>query len=135
MNKVFFFSVFLLLSGTASLSAQSNEEEQVKRFLQGRINEIFHRWDDEWSVDKYIDETAVISYFKESDYSTNTIIAHGTFTVKRTLIFSSNLNVKFTCKIRANSDGSTTLVNLCYQDSSVDQKDCCEPSKWGLHRL
>ena len=96
--------------------------------------DIFNRWDDEWSADKYIDETAGISYFEES--SSNTIIAHGTFTVKRSAWFvTSKLNVKFTCKIRLNSSGSATIVNVCYQDSSVDMKDCCEPSKWGLDSL
>lgn len=125
----------LFLLGTQFLSAQSDKEDALKRLLQGRINEIFHRWDDEWSADKYLDETAVISYFEESTYSNNTIVAHGTFTVKRTMIFTSKLNVKFTCKIRVNSNGTSQIVNVCYQDSSVDQKDCCEPSRWGLDRL
>lgn len=135
MKKILIFSFFNLLFGSTFLSAQSNEEV-LKRVLQGRINEVFHRWDDEWSADRYLDETAVISYFEESTYSSNSLIAHGTFSVKRSLaIFTSTVNVKFTCKVRVGSDGSIVMSNLCYQDGSVDQKDCCEPSRWGLDRL
>lgn len=132
MKKLIITAIFLL--GTTLIFSQS-DEEMLKRVLQGRINDIFKRWDDNWSADKYIGETALISYFEESTYSDDMIVAHGTFTVNRTVIFTTKLNVKFTCNLKANSDGSMTISNLCYKDSSVDMEDCCDPSDWGLGRL
>lgn len=110
------------------------QDTKLKQVLLTKVNSIFNRWDDEWSADKYIDESAGISYFQEN--TSDTFIANGTFTVKRTAWFvTSKLNVKFTCKVRLNSNGSATIVNVCYQDTSIDMRDCCEPSKWGLDSL
>lgn len=133
--KLFTFFLFFafILSSQTILSGQ-NAEQALKQVLQSRTNDIFNRWDDQWSADQYIDESATISYFEESTYSKNTLIAHGTFTVKRTLFFTTRLNVKFTCKVSINSSGGT-IVNVCYDDSSSDMKDCCDPAKWKLDSL
>jgi len=133
MKNLFF--LLLLTALSFNLSAQSSAENMLKRVLHGRVNEIFLRWDDSWSVDRYIDESATISYFEESSYSANTLIAHGSFTVNRTIVFTSKVNVKFTCKVRVNANGSTKIINVCYQDGSASQTDCVDPSKWGLDEL
>jgi len=120
-------AILALLFSVHSVFSQ-DAEATLKRVLQGRINDIFHKWDDQWSWDTYLDETAYISILQESDYSTDRIIAEGTFTVRR---LGAKVNVKFTAKIKVTSS-SLIITSLCYDDSSASDKDCCEPSKWSL---
>jgi hypothetical protein len=122
----FFFSLFFLFISQSAFSQDA--EVMMKRILQGRINDIFHKWDDQWSWDTYIDESAYITTLKESEYSNDRLVAEGTFTVKR---FGSKVKVKFTAKVKATST-SLIITNLCYDDTSASDKDCCEPSKWNL---
>lgn len=127
MKKIFILSFFFLACNF--LMSQSSNEEFLKRMLQGRINDIFHKWDDEWSWDTYLDETAVINAFEESTYSNDKIVAIGTFTVKRKYI--GRVVVKFNAKVKV-EPGKLTITSLCYDDTSANDKGCCEPSKWSL---
>ena len=120
--------LFLALVFATQTAFSQDSETLVKRILQGRINDIFHKWDDQWSWDKYVDESAYISSIEESSYSPDKIVASGTFTVKR---FGARVKVGFTAKIKV-SDSALTITNLCYQDNSANDTDCCEPSRWSL---
>jgi hypothetical protein len=127
MKKCTFFALLFFASNL--LFSQSSNEDLLKRTLQGRINDVFHKWDDEWSWDTYLDETAIITAFEESTYSNDKIVASGTFKVKRS--YMGTVVVKFTAKVRVEV-GKLTITNLCYEDASVSGRACCEPSKWSL---
>ncbi len=128
MKKLFFLGNFIFLLSLSFIDANAQGEAELKRVLQGPINEIFHRWDDEWSVDKYIDESASISYFEDSEYSNNQVFAIGSFTVKRWI---GRVNVRFKAKINITNSG-LEIKQLCYEDSSVEDTDCTSPSKYNM---
>ncbi|MCW5907402.1 MAG: hypothetical protein KIS94_06060 [Chitinophagales bacterium] len=131
ITKIKLLAVCLLL--TANSFAQS--EAELKRVLQGVIDEIFMEWDDEWSYDTYIEESAYISSIKESSYSSNKIDIEGTFKVIRKMLFASGrVSVRFTAKVTRSSNGNVRITSLCWHDpSSPNSEDCVDPGKrWGL---
>ena len=127
MKKLIVFSILIL--NVSFVFGQT--EDDLKRVLHAPINEIFHRWDDEWSVDDYIDESAIITYFKDSEYSNTQIFAHGSFKVKR---WFSTVKIQFTAKINITSSGMG-IKSICYKDSTTDDEGCCNPSDYNLGKI
>lgn len=127
------FSTIVLFSTTNETFAQANSEKEIKKAIQGRLDDIFHRWDDAWSYDTYKSETAFVNKIKESDYSNNSLIVEGTFEVVRKVLFASQtVRVQFTAKIKV-SETSVRIVQVCYNDPSApNSQDCVDPAKWGL---
>lgn len=127
-NVLRLFSLTLFFLTVWSYAQAQPEVEQMKRVLQGPINSAFHRWDDEWSWDEYIDESAVISYFADSDYSADQMWAHGSFKVRRGW---STVKVQFRAKFQV-SDSGVYFKQLCYTDGSINDEDCTDPGRFGM---
>lgn len=129
----FIISILGILCTSNKTFAQTSKEKEFKKALQGRLNEIFHQWDNDWSYDTYKDETAFVSTITESEYSNNSIIVTGTFEVIRKILFATQqVRVKFTAKIKI-TDSSLKITQVCYIDASApNNQDCIEPSKWGV---
>lgn len=119
----------LLLISYYGFAQMSDEEKQLKKKLQPVIDNYFEKWDDKWSADQYVSETAKISYFKKSDYGDDRIEAWGSFTVLRTMIFKTKVNVQFKAVIKISGD-ALVISKLCYIDKSVNQEECVDPSDW-----
>jgi hypothetical protein len=119
---------------TATSFAQS--EAEAKRVIQGVMDEIFMRWDDEWSYDKYIEESAYVTSIEESTYSSNKMVVNGTFSVLRKMLFASTrVNVRFTAKVSL-SGSTPRFTSVCWYDASApNSQDCVDPGeKWGIGR-
>lgn len=119
--------IFLFFCFTSFVQGQTQDD--LKRALNMPINEIFNVWEDEWFVDKYIEESARISSFEESTYSDKQILALGSFKVRR---FGKTISVAFTAKVNEGS-GNLIIKSLCYDDDG--DKGCCNPRKYGLDKV
>lgn len=128
-NTICLISLTVIFLSFFSTANAQDDVEQLKRVLQGPINNAFHRWDDEWSVDEYIDESAVISYFSESEYSTDQLWANGSFKVSRP--WMGTIKIQFRAKFSI-TDSGIYFQQLCYTDGSVEDEDCTDPSSYGL---
>ncbi len=109
--KIQKFVLLSMLTFCATASYTQDVEAELKKMLQGRINSLFHTWDaEECSWDDYIDESAIISVFEESTYSTDRVLAKEPFRVNRPL---GRVTVKFEAKIEVAVSGMT-ILSLCY---------------------
>jgi len=95
---------------------------EFKTNVKITLNKLFHRWDDRWSVDSYVDASNTISSIVNENGSYKVI---GTFDVIRSLIFmKQRITVNYTSIISADSTTSFSVKSLCYQDASSGMQDC-----------
>jgi hypothetical protein len=103
-------------------SIKLEENIDFRTNIKSTINGLFHKWDDRWSVDRYIDGSNTLSsVIKEGqDYKIT-----GSFRVNRSMIFVSQVvTVSYTARFSASGVTSYEVLSLCYTDGSSGQSDC-----------
>lgn len=123
---ILFYSLLTILFWQVSANAENIDENVVKQ-LQGRIDNIFLRWDDRWSYDQYIEESAIINSIKKSDYADDRQVVSGYFSVIRSFLTTHRVKVQFSAKVKFTNAG-VKITELCYFDSTApNSEDCINP--------
>ena len=117
------YLVFIVLFIFPAIGNAQTLSAEARKNVRSQVNDVFNRWDDSWSVDKYNDGSASINSVAGSTSDDYDLVVKGAFVVSRKFR-AARVSVNYTAYLIRNSSGGYSVDKVCYQDNSVGDSDC-----------